>query len=85
MSLKILPVVAIVGRPNVGKSTAFNAFCRRKKAIESPVAGTTRDAVFEKIRGENFDFLLADTAGIFDEKFFSVDFLNFEIQKGVKQ
>ncbi len=56
--------VAIIGRPNVGKSTLLNALVGYERAIVSPVAGTTRDAVDEdvEIGGEHFTFV--DTAGI---------------------
>ncbi len=43
------PVVALVGAPNAGKSTLFNALVGRTRAVESPVAGTTRDAIAENI------------------------------------
>jgi GTPase len=56
--------VAIIGRPNVGKSTLLNALTGMERAIVSPVAGTTRDAVDETIRYNNIDYVLVDTAGI---------------------
>jgi GTP-binding protein len=56
--------VAIIGRPNVGKSTLLNALTRSTRAIVSPVAGTTRDAVDEMIRYNDRDLRLIDTAGI---------------------
>jgi GTP-binding protein len=56
--------VAIIGRPNVGKSTLLNALTGMDRAIVSPVAGTTRDAVDETIRYNNIDYVLVDTAGI---------------------
>ncbi len=59
-----LPVVAIVGRPNVGKSTLFNCFAREQKAIISDVPGTTRDRLMERVNGENFSYWLVDTAGL---------------------
>ncbi len=56
--------VAIIGRPNVGKSTMLNALVGAERAIVSPVAGTTRDAVDESIQEGNTIFRFVDTAGI---------------------
>ncbi len=56
--------VAIIGRPNVGKSTMLNALVGAERAIVSPVAGTTRDAVDETIREGNTTYRFVDTAGI---------------------
>ncbi len=56
--------VAIIGRPNVGKSTMLNALVGAERAIVSPVAGTTRDAVDETIREGNTSYRFVDTAGI---------------------
>lgn len=56
--------VAIIGRPNVGKSTLLNALTGEERAIVSPIAGTTRDAVDELVRWKNQEFLFIDTAGI---------------------
>jgi GTP-binding protein len=56
--------VAIIGRPNVGKSTMLNALVGAERAIVSPVPGTTRDAVDESLREGNTTFRFVDTAGI---------------------
>jgi GTP-binding protein len=56
--------VAIIGRPNVGKSTLLNALTGQDRAIVSPVAGTTRDAVDERVARDGADFVFVDTAGI---------------------
>ena len=56
--------VAIIGRPNVGKSTLLNAFAGSERAIVSPVAGTTRDAVDEAIVHNGVEYVFVDTAGI---------------------
>lgn len=58
------PRVAIVGQPNVGKSTLFNRLIRRRKAIESDVAGTTRDRVSEQMVIHSMLTELVDTGGI---------------------
>lgn len=56
--------IAIIGRPNVGKSTLLNALTGTERAIVSPIAGTTRDAVDEVVTREGHDFRFIDTAGI---------------------
>ncbi len=56
--------VAIIGRPNVGKSTLLNALVGEDRAIVSPVAGTTRDAVDEAVVHDGTEFVFVDTAGI---------------------
>lgn len=56
--------VAIIGRPNVGKSTLLNALVGEERAIVSPVAGTTRDSVDETVVHNDVEYLFVDTAGI---------------------
>ncbi len=56
--------VAIIGRPNVGKSTLLNALTGEERAIVSPIAGTTRDAVDAPVRHGETDYVFVDTAGI---------------------
>ena len=56
--------IAIIGRPNVGKSTLLNALTGTDRAIVSPIAGTTRDAVDEVVERNNHSFRFIDTAGI---------------------
>jgi len=56
--------VAIIGRPNVGKSTLLNALVGEERSIVSPVAGTTRDAVDQSLVHEGAEYVFVDTAGI---------------------
>lgn len=56
--------VAILGRPNVGKSTLLNALVGQERAIVSPIAGTTRDAVDESVSVDGVEYVFVDTAGI---------------------
>jgi GTP-binding protein len=56
--------VSIIGRPNVGKSTLLNALTGQERAIVSPIAGTTRDAVDERVSRDGTEFVFVDTAGI---------------------
>lgn len=59
-----IPKFAIVGRPNVGKSSMVNALLGKERNIVTPIAGTTRDSINTRYTAFNHDFLLIDTAGI---------------------
>ena len=59
-----LPVVAIVGRPNVGKSTLFNRLIRRRRAITDPTPGVTRDLIEEPCELQGRTVLLVDSGGV---------------------
>lgn len=59
-----LPVVVLVGRANVGKSTLFNRIVRRGRAIVSPIAGTTRDLNLGRAVHEEREFVLIDSGGL---------------------
>lgn len=65
--MTILPVVAIVGRPNVGKSTLFNRLTRTRNALISDFPGTTRDRQYGEVKLDGHRFILIDTGGITDE------------------
>ncbi len=56
--------VAIIGKPNVGKSSLVNAICGEERVIVSNIAGTTRDATDTEVENEHGKFLLIDTAGL---------------------
>lgn len=59
-----IPRFAIVGRPNVGKSSIINAFIGEDRNIVTNIAGTTRDSIYTRYNKFGFDFYLVDTAGI---------------------
>ena len=59
-----IPVVAILGRPNVGKSTLFNRLLGKRRAITSPVAGVTRDTISERWLLGNHPVTLVDSGGV---------------------
>jgi GTP-binding protein len=64
VELPDLPKVAIIGRPNVGKSSLINALLGEDRHMVTPIAGTTRDTIFTPYNAFGFNFLLIDTAGL---------------------
>ena len=81
-----LPVVAIVGRPNVGKSSLFNAIIGRRLAIVHEMSGVTRDRVASEANYEGRMFTLVDTGGLgmMDGKEKNIDFWDAGIAEQVK-
>jgi GTP-binding protein len=79
--MKKLPIVAIVGRANVGKSSLFNAILERREAIVAREAGTTRDSIMAKATFSGQDFWLVDTAGMKNPE----DDFEFTIQEQIEQ
>jgi GTP-binding protein len=63
----VIPIVAIVGRPNVGKSTLFNRLCRDRRAIVGDTPGITRDRLIAQVAWGDRPFCLVDTGGIAQE------------------
>lgn len=78
---RTLPIVAIVGRANVGKSSLFNAILDRREAIVADEPGTTRDSTMAKAEFQGQHFWLVDTAGIKDP----TDEFEFTIQEQITQ
>src|SRR6185312_3777908 len=78
---KKLPIIAIVGRANVGKSSLFNAILNRREAIVAREAGTTRDSIMAKAEHGDRQCWLVDTAGIKDPE----DDFEFTIQEQILQ
>lgn len=75
----IRTVIAIVGRPNVGKSTLFNRIAGERLAIVEDTPGVTRDRIYANCRWLDHEFLLIDTGGITDER----DPIQVQIRKQV--
>ena len=70
--------IAILGRPNVGKSTLFNRFAGRRKSIVDPTAGVTRDISMAKTYIDDITFNVLDTGGLLD---ISDDTLNEKVRE----
>jgi len=79
-----LPRVAIVGRPNVGKSSLVNALLGEERNIVTPLAGTTRDSIYTRYNKFNHDFFLVDTAGLRKKGKVSEDIEFYSVMRAVR-
>ena len=77
------PIVAIVGRPNVGKSTFFNRVTRTRDALVDDFPGVTRDRHYRDASWNNFEFTLVDTGGFTEGEEFS-DGIRFQVQQAIE-
>lgn len=79
-----LPRIAVVGRPNVGKSSMINALTNQERNIVTDISGTTRDAIHSRYKAFGFDFLLIDTAGIRKKAKVSEDIEYYSVLRSVR-
>ena len=79
-----LPRIAVVGRPNVGKSSLTNAFIGEERHIVTDIAGTTRDSIYTHYQKFGFDFLLVDTAGIRRKSKVSEDLEFYSVMRSIR-
>ncbi len=79
-----IPRVAIIGRPNVGKSSLINALLGEERNIVTPLAGTTRDSIYTRFNKYNHDFLLVDTAGLRKKGKVSEDIEFYSVMRAVR-
>ena len=77
----MIPVVALVGRPNVGKSTLFNRLTRTREALVDDQPGVTRDRLYGEVTHHGRRFLLVDTGGLSDDS----DVLSAAVREQVAQ
>lgn len=79
-----IPRFAVVGRPNVGKSSIVNAFIGEDRNIVTDIAGTTRDSIYSRYNKFGFDFYLVDTAGIRKKKKVSEDLEYYSVVRSIR-
>ncbi len=79
-----LPKIAIIGRPNVGKSSLLNALVGQERSIVTEVAGTTRDAIDTRYKLYGKEFILTDTAGIRKRSKISDDIEFYSVMRSIK-
>ncbi|MDG2154229.1 MAG: ribosome biogenesis GTPase Der, partial [Crocinitomicaceae bacterium] len=84
MEEKGLPRLAIVGKPNVGKSSIINAFVGGDRNIVTDISGTTRDSIHTRYNAFGFDFLLIDTAGIRKKSKVTEDIEYYSVLRSVR-
>lgn len=79
-----IPRFAILGRPNVGKSSFLNALIGKERSIVTDIAGTTRDAINTRYQMFNKDFILTDTAGIRKKSKVTEDIEFYSVLRAIK-
>lgn len=79
-----IPRLAVVGRPNAGKSSIINAFLDEQRHIVTDIAGTTRDSILTRYNKFGFDFNLVDTAGIRKKNKVSEDLEFYSVMRAIR-
>ena len=79
-----IPKIAIIGQPNVGKSSLLNALIGEERTIVTPLAGTTRDTVYTRYKSYGFDFYLIDTAGLRKKKNVHEDIEYYSVMRTIR-
>jgi GTP-binding protein len=79
-----IPRVAIVGRPNAGKSSLVNSLLGEERNIVTPLAGTTRDSIYTRYNKFGHDFMLVDTAGLRKKGKISEDIEFYSVMRAVR-
>ncbi|MBR6892970.1 MAG: ribosome biogenesis GTPase Der [Bacteroidaceae bacterium] len=79
-----IPRIAVVGRPNVGKSSLINAFLNDERNVVTDLAGTTRDSIYTKYDKFGFDFYLVDTAGIRKKNKVNEDLEYYSVMRSIR-
>ena len=79
-----LPRIAVVGRPNVGKSSFINFITGQERNIVTPIAGTTRDSIYTRYNLFGFDFNFVDTAGLRKKSKVSEDLEFYSVMRSVR-
>ena len=79
-----IPRIAVVGRPNAGKSSIINAFLNDDRNVVTDIAGTTRDSIYTKYGKFGFNFYLVDTAGIRKKNKVSEDLEFYSVMRSIR-
>ncbi|MCR5444218.1 MAG: ribosome biogenesis GTPase Der [Bacteroidales bacterium] len=79
-----LPRIAVVGRPNVGKSSFINMITGQQRSVVTPIAGTTRDSIYTRYNLFGFDFNFVDTAGLRRKSKVSEDLEFYSVMRSVR-
>ncbi|MBQ9362692.1 MAG: ribosome biogenesis GTPase Der [Bacteroidaceae bacterium] len=79
-----IPRIAVVGRPNAGKSSIINAFLDDNRNVVTDIAGTTRDSIYTKYDKFGFNFYLVDTAGIRKKNKVNEDLEYYSVMRSIR-
>jgi GTP-binding protein len=79
-----IPRIAVVGRPNIGKSSLINALVGEERNIVTPIAGTTRDSIDTRFNKFGHDFLIIDTAGVRRKTKVSEDLEFYSVMRSIR-
>lgn len=79
-----IPRIAVVGRPNAGKSSIVNAFLGDERNVVTDIAGTTRDSIYTKYEKFGFNFYLVDTAGIRKKNKVNEDLEYYSVMRSIR-